>query len=292
VGLTTGTATAALAELHPDRRRATTLATVANMGGLGLGPVLAGLVATVLPGPTTTPFVLLLVLLLPAVALVRVPETARPQGAGWRHAVRPQRLALPRTGRRAFAAAAVAGFAAFVLLGLFTSLTSSLLARELADPGPAIVGLAVTVTFAASVACQLAVARMDLRRAALGGLAALPVGAVLVVAAVSAGSLTLFLAGAVVGGAGIGLSFQAALSRVAQLARDDDRGAVTSTFFVAAYLGITVPVVGVGELATATGLVTAAVALAVLVAALAAAGAVLTARSAPVPAPAREVVRR
>ena len=292
VGLTTGTATAALAELHPDRRRATTLATVANMGGLGLGPVLAGLVATVLPGPTTTPFVLLLVLLLPAVALVRVPETAPPQGAGWRHAVRPQRLALPRTGRRAFAAAAVAGFAAFVLLGLFTSLTSSLLARELADPGPAIVGLAVTVTFAASVACQLAVARMDLRRAALGGLAALPVGAVLVVAAVSAGSLTLFLAGAVVGGAGIGLSFQAALSRVAQLARDDDRGAVTSTFFVAAYLGITVPVVGVGELATATGLVTAAVALAVLVAALAAAGAVLTARSAPVPAPAREVVRR
>ena len=292
VGLTTGTATAALAELHPDRRRATTLATVANMGGLGLGPVLAGLVATLLPGPTTTPFVLLLVLLLPAVALVRVPETARPQDAGWRHAVRPQRLALPRTGRRAFAAAAVAGFAAFVLLGLFTSLTSSLLARELADPGPAIVGLAVTVTFAASVACQLAVARMDLRRAALCGLAALPVGAVLVVAAVSAGSLALFLAGAVVGGAGIGLSFQAALSRVAQLARDDDRGAVTSTFFVAAYLGITVPVVGVGELATATGLVTAAVALAVLVAALAAAGAVLTARSAPVPVPAREVVRR
>jgi MFS family permease len=281
VGLTTGTATAALAELHPDRRRATTLATVANMGGLGLGPVVAGLLAQFLPGPTTTPFVVLLVLLLPTAALVRVPETAGPQDTGrphtgWLHAVRPQRLALPRTGRRSFAAAAVAGFAAFVLLGLFTSLTSSLLARELADPGPAVVGLAVTVTFAASVACQLAVARMDLRRAAVSGLTALPVGAALVVAAVSAGSLALFLAGAVVGGVGIGLSFQAAVSRVAQLARDDDRGAVTSTFFVAAYLGITVPVVGVGELATATGLLTAAIALAVLVAVLAVAGVVLT----------------
>jgi MFS family permease len=277
VGLTTGTATAALAELHPDRRRATTLATVANMGGLGLGPVVAGVLAQFLPGPTTTPFVALLVLLVPAVALLRVPETARPQGRGWLHAVRPQRLALPRTGRRAFAAACVAGFGAFVLLGLFTSLTSSLLSRELADPGPAVVGLAVTVTFAASVACQLAVARMDLRRAALTGLTALPVGAALVVVAVAAGSLALFLTGAVVGGAGIGLAFQSALSRVAQLARDDDRGAVTSTFFVAAYFGITVPVVGVGELATATGLATAALALAVLVAALAVAGWALTA---------------
>jgi predicted MFS family arabinose efflux permease len=118
---------------------------------------------------------------------------------------------------------------------------------------------------------------MDLRRAALIGLTALPVGAALVVVAVSAGSLVLFLAGAVVGGAGIGLAFQSALSRVAQLARDDDRGAVTSTFFVAAYLGITVPVVGVGELATATGLAAAALALAVLVAALAGTGWVLTA---------------
>jgi hypothetical protein len=106
------------------------------------------------------------------------------------------------------------------------------------------------------------------------------VGAALVVAAVSAGSLALFLAGAVVGGVGIGLAFQAAVSRVAQLARDDDRGAVTSTFFVAAYLGITVPVVGVGELATATGLLTAALALAVLVAMLAVAGVALTAGSA------------
>jgi hypothetical protein len=108
-------------------------------------------------------------------------------------------------------------------------------------------------------------------------LTALPVGAALVVAAVSAGSLALFLAGAVVGGAGIGLSFQSALSRVAQLSGDDDRGAVTSTFFVAAYLGITVPVVGVGALATATGLTAAALALAVLVAVLAAGGIVLTA---------------
>ena len=46
-GLMTGTATAALAELVPAAagRRASLVATAANMGGLGLGPLVAGLFA-------------------------------------------------------------------------------------------------------------------------------------------------------------------------------------------------------------------------------------------------------
>jgi MFS family permease len=44
-GLVTGTATAALTELRPGDRRASLAATAANMGGLGLGPLIAGLFA-------------------------------------------------------------------------------------------------------------------------------------------------------------------------------------------------------------------------------------------------------
>ncbi|MEU2347777.1 MFS transporter [Modestobacter sp. NPDC049651] len=279
VGLTTGTATAALAELHRDRRTATTLATAANMGGLGLGPVLAGLLATHLAHPTVTPFVAFLLLLLPAAALVLVPETAPAtarSAAEWGRAVRPQRLTVPRDGRARFVAAAVAGFAAFALLGLFTSLTSQLLAEELDHPSPQVVGVSIAVAFAAAVAGQLVSQRARADRAALVGLVLLPVGAALVVAALADGSVTLFLAAAVVGGAGIGAAFQSAVARVGALASAADRGAVTSAFFVVAYLGITVPVIGVGELATRTTLTTAALALAVLVAVLAVVGIVLT----------------
>jgi predicted MFS family arabinose efflux permease len=106
----------------------------------------------------------------------------------------------------------------------------------------------------------------------------LPVGAALLVLALAAGSLTFFLGAAVVGGAGIGFAFQSAVSRVSALAAPADRAAVTSAFFVVTYLGITVPVVGVGELATVTTLTVAALALAVLVAVLAALCAVLTLR--------------
>jgi predicted MFS family arabinose efflux permease len=281
VGLTTGTATAALAELHPDRRTATTLATVANMGGLGLGPVLAGVLADHLPGPTATPFWAFLLVLLPAGALVVVPETGPRTASGpadLLRAIRPQPLGVPRGTRGPFAAAATAGFAAFALLGLFTSLTSDFLRSALGDPGPQVVGLAVAAVFAAAVGGQLLVQRTDATRAALAGLALMPVGAGLVVAALAGGSLALFLLAAVVGGAGIGSSFQSAIARVGTLAGAADRAAVTSSFFVVAYLGITVPVVGVGQLATVASLTTAALALAVLVAALAALGAVLTVR--------------
>jgi len=111
----------------------------------------------------------------------------------------------------------------------------------------------------------------------------LPSGTALVVLALAVGSLPLFLLAAVVGGAGVGFSFQSAVARVGGLASAEERAAVTSSFFVVAYLGITVPVVGVGEIATRTSLTVAAAALAVLVLVLSALAALLTRRH-PTPA--------
>jgi MFS family permease len=199
--------------------------------------------------------------------------------------VRPQHLAVPEGRGAAFAAAALAGFTAFALLGLFPSLTSSFLRSVQDDPSPQAVGLAVAVVFAAAVAAQLIAQRIAPDRAALLGVGLLPVGAALLVLALVAGSLALFLTAAVVAGAGIGFAFQSAVIRVAALAPPAQRAAVTSAFFVVTYLGITVPVVGVGELATVSTLTAAASALAVLVAALATVCAVLTLRQRrPVPA--------
>src|SRR6202012_4253043 len=57
IGLTTGTATAYLAELHLGAggsrtgRRPQVVATAANLGGIGIGPLAAGLLAQFLPAP-------------------------------------------------------------------------------------------------------------------------------------------------------------------------------------------------------------------------------------------------
>lgn len=67
-------------------------------------------------------------------------------------------------------------------------------------------------------------------------------------------SLPLLVAGAVVAGVGQGLLFRAGLSAVSARAPADRRGETTSAFFVVAYLGISLPVVGVGALSLALGL--------------------------------------
>src|SRR6185312_11890279 len=69
-GLVTGAATAYITELEAfrgSRSRADVLATVANMGGLGLGPLLAGILAEHVAHPTVVPYLAGLILLIPAV---------------------------------------------------------------------------------------------------------------------------------------------------------------------------------------------------------------------------------
>ena len=81
-GLMTGTATATLTELVPASasRRASLVATAANMGGLGLGPLIAGLFAQYAPHPTVLVFeVYLAVLAAAGLFLFFVPETVSPR---------------------------------------------------------------------------------------------------------------------------------------------------------------------------------------------------------------------
>src|SRR5205085_10422360 len=79
-GLLTGPATPGLAELEPtgSQQRAARVATAANMGGLGLGSLMAGLFAQLAPAPTQLVFVVYLLFLVVALLLVgMLPETVK-----------------------------------------------------------------------------------------------------------------------------------------------------------------------------------------------------------------------
>ena len=118
-GLMTGTATAALTDMlgPANPRRASIVSTVVNTGGLGLGPLMAGLFAQYLPHPTVLVFeVYLAFLAAAALAVAWVPETV-PQRV--RLTLRFAGFGFPSSGRDQFFAAGVAGFAAFSLLGIF-----------------------------------------------------------------------------------------------------------------------------------------------------------------------------
>jgi hypothetical protein len=79
-------------------------------------------------------------------------------------------------------------------------------------------------------------------------MAALSIGVVLVVAATWAPSLALFLAGGMIAGAGAGLLFKGAIVTASGLAAPERRAEVLAGFFLAGYVGISVPVLGLGIL--------------------------------------------
>jgi MFS family permease len=277
-GLVTGAATAYISELHHDRSRGSLLATASNMGGLGLGPLVSGLLAQHAPQPTRLPFIVGAGLLLPTLLLLTVPDTVERASGGVAVAIKPQRLGVPRGIRVPFASAAIAGFVGFAMLGFITALVGNFLSQGLGDRSHQTAGVVAFLVFAAGTAAQLSASEVSSRIGSLIGLAVLPIGLTLVTLALPAKSLTLFLIGAMVGGVGSGFAIRSAVLLVNHIAPPARRGEVLSTFFVIGYIGITVPVVGAGILITTTTLLTATVTLAVFVAVLAAVAAAILVR--------------
>jgi MFS family permease len=266
-GLVTGTATAALTELIPASagRRASLVATAANMGGLGLGPLMAGLFAQYAPYPTTLVFeAYLAVLAVAGLCLLFIPETVRQRR---RPALRFAGLGIPDRGRGEFIAAATAGFTAFSVLGLFSALAPTFLQR-MHEHSHATAGAVVFVVFIGGTLTQLVASRFPSRRVVMAGLSLLLAGLALIVAALAQAGLAMFLAGAVVAGVAAGAVFVGSLASANRLAPPRRRAQAISVYFLAAYCGLIIPVVGVGVAAGLTGDFPAVLALAILLAAL------------------------
>lgn len=265
VGSASGALTAALTELHPagDRRKAALVAAVASMGGLGLGPVLAGLIAQYGPAPRVLPFVMEIVLLTPAAAAIATLPAARP-AARWQ----PRRPQIPAEVRGIFATTGLASFLAFAVIGLFLTLIPTYVVSLSGSTNLLLAGAAVALVLACSVLAQLAGYARQARHLERHGLALLATGLLLLAVAGAISSLALLLIAATAAGIGQGLVFLGGLAAVNQSAPEGRRADVLSSFYVVIYLGAGVPVIGVGFLATTVGLLRAVQYFAVAVAVL------------------------
>ena len=259
-GIFTGTATATLVDFAPESAsdRGTLIAALVTLGGLGTGPLVAGLLAQFAADPLRVPYAVHLGLLVPAaLVILQIPEPVKVRRG--RASFRIQRLSVPREMRAIFIRAATASFAAFAVLGLFSAVAPSFLAKLLHLTSPWLPGVVVFLLLAASAVGQLA---LELTTPDV----ALPVGSVVMVAGcgliaggVAASSLALLLAGAAVAGLGIGLAFRAGLTIVESRSPSAQRAEVASSFFVVSYVAISLPIVGIGVAAQAVGLRTAGV---------------------------------
>lgn len=174
-----------------EQSRAEIVATAANLGGIGVGALIAGVLAQWVGGPLTVPYLMFLVLMAAAaVGLALTPET-RIVAAADRPPYRPQHVKAPAQARGRFYAALTGAFIAAAAMGFFTSLV----AVEPAAP-----------------------------------------------------SLWLFLAGGALIGIGGGTYFKSALTTVLLMSHPANRAGTLASVYLAAYLGMAIPVVGLGVL--------------------------------------------
>lgn len=262
-GLFTGTATAYVIDLAPQARRgqATLLAAAANIGGIGAGPLLAGLTLQYLPAPLRTAYAVDLALIaIGVMLLVRLPETATSPTIGPART----RLGIPEPARRMFARAAIAGSAGYAVNGYFLTIVPTTLQSQFTEHNHAITGAIISSLFAATLVGQIAVPALGNERALAAGCLVMIAGTALLAASLAESSLALLTAGAMIAGTGQGLSFRGGLALVRDLSPQHEAGRVASAFFIVLYAAVSTAVIAIG-IATQnfglrpTGIITAAI---------------------------------
>jgi MFS family permease len=274
VGVLTATATAHLSELHRRHRpgaselRPQVVATVANIGGLGLGALAGGVLAEASGAPLRLPYAVFAVLLSVGLAgVLLAPETVERPAV--RPAYRPQRPRRADADPARHALALAAAFASFAVFGVFTSVAPGFVAGTLHHPSRVLAGLVVFLVFGSAAAAQALTVRAGASLRLRLGVPAQALGLLVLVVGMRTSSLGLFLAGGVLTGVGAGLLFASAVGTVAALAGDGRRGEALAGLFLVAYLGMSLPALALGVAARSVPATTAMTALAaVLVAAL------------------------
>ena len=274
-GLATGAAVGALGayllDLQPvdGSRLGSLVNSAAATGGLGIGAAATGLLIQYAPHPTRLVFLILLIAFVALAAVTAVlPETvdAKP---GARAALRP-RVSVPAPARRAFLRAVPTMISTWMLGGLVLSVGGSLLAVVFGQHDHAVVG-AVLGLFAGTAAVTSVLLRERTPATMAGiGTAALFTGTTALVVALATTSLTLFVLGALIAGAGFGPAFLGAFRTVSQLAAPHERAGLISAIYVVSYLALSIPAVIAGLLITDHGLRNTSLVYGIVVSAVAA----------------------
>lgn len=245
-GLSSGTAVTWLRELYgKENYKSGTLRIVTvNLLGLGVGPLLCGLIAQT-PGPSAAPYLAYLALLVPlGLGIFFAMETVQDT----KPVKISLRLGVPHGKRAAFAAPGLTSFVLYSLVGFYSALIPGLLSKTLHITSHLASGLLVFTLFLASGITVYATAGLSSRAVMLWGIGLMLPALGLMIAAESQASLVMLIAASVMGGISLGAGWRGALEVAGQIAPEDKRAELMSMLFVCGNLGLALPVIGVGVL--------------------------------------------
>ncbi len=256
VGIYASTATVAVTELAPEgqKRIGGFGATAANMGGLGGGAIIGGIVITLAPAPLVTPYLVHLAMAgLSLLALWWLPEPGErspdPQ-------LRAQGLAVPEEVRGIFVPSAIAAFAIFMICGFLGSVAPKYLGDVFGRQGDHIlIGVVAGLIFLTSILGQWVEDMLPDRVVLPLGMATMTLGIAAITATLASQTLPGFVAAIAFAGIGHGIAFRGGLVALSSRAPQGQAAAVTATYFTIVYVAISVPVLIIGALQGPLGLV-------------------------------------
>lgn len=254
VAMAIGASGAALRELLPGHPRwASRFTLLASTGGVALGPIAGGYLAT-FGEPTRTPFMvhaLLMVVMLVPLWLVRARPAIAPT-PGHYAVLRPQKPRLSTAVRSQFWVASLVGFLSFALFGFCLSLGPGYFAQATGVESALGAGTLASLVLLGSAGIQLLA---PARGSSLpGSLLAMALATMSIVVAAETGQLWMLCAATLGAGIAQGIAFQAAFHHLSVSLPAKESARVFSSVYVVTYLGSAVPVLGLGALTGILGI--------------------------------------
>jgi MFS family permease len=252
--LSAGAAVAWLREHNPgaDAQRAGVLIVAMNVLGLGVGPLLTGLMAPADTQPLVLPYVAFIAIAVPLAVVIAFTRETVEDRSSILEAELIHPIGVPRDLRVAFLAPGVTTFVIYSMVGFYSAIAPGLIVRVLHISGYAPTGTIVFELFATATLTVFLGQKLSDRTAMIGGAAfMLPALACLVLAEITA-SLPALLAGTALGGIALGFGWRGALHLTAEIAPEHQRSEMVSALFVCGNFGMTLPVIGIGVMETLT----------------------------------------
>lgn len=280
VGLASSTGTAWLVDIDAEHHteHATVRAAGANFAGSAIGPLAGGVLYQYAFAPMQLAWVCYLAALAGVLILLYRVPAGRPTASG-----RPDlwpRIAVPRRLRRYFITPALTAFCVFAFIGYYLALLPSIVQVILPSGGGLATGAIMFVLFMGGLGALLAERHFPCDRSMRIGLILLVPALCMFYLAQREASPWLLILGTLLTAAASGMGFGGSLRVVGQISPSSHRASISSAYYLACFVGASIPVLGIGLAAVLWGLSAASLIFTVVTSLLVAA-ALITRRSRP-----------
>jgi acetolactate synthase, small subunit len=252
VGMMNGVAVAALTELDEKKNRikAAFVGSMAVTVGNALGPVLSGALGEYAPFPLQLAYFFHMILAIPGfIGLFYLSEKVKRPAA-----IRVHRSAVPRAIIGRFYLSGMTSFIAWSIMSLMLSIIPSYTDQLVGSTNLAVAGAIVALVLSISTISQIVLKRLTLQRLSIVGFILMIAGLASLIAVLETKSLFFLFLTTVLIGFGHGPAFAGSLALTNQISPDESRGDIIASFYVLTYLGVSLPILGLGIVAHWMGL--------------------------------------